>query len=39
MTTKETIRWDPDKEVIIGNEAASKMLMRGFRAPWKLPTV
>jgi predicted dehydrogenase len=39
MTTKETIRWDPDKEVIIGNDTASKMLMRSFRAPWKLPAV
>lgn len=37
MTTKETIKWDPDKEVIINNVAASKMLMRNFRAPWKLP--
>jgi len=39
MTTKETIKWDPDKEVIINNAAASKMLMRSFRAPWKLPAV
>jgi hypothetical protein len=39
MTTKATIRWDPDKEVIIGNDTASKMLMRSFRAPWKLPAV
>ena len=37
MTTKETIKWDPDKEEIINNAAASKMLMRSFRAPWKLP--
>jgi len=39
MTTKETIKWDPDKEEIINNAAASKMLMRSFRAPWKLPAV
>jgi predicted dehydrogenase len=39
MTTKETIKWDPDKEVIINNAEASKMLMRNFRAPWKLPEV
>lgn len=39
MTTKETIKWDPDKEVIINNAGASKMLMRNFRAPWKLPEI
>lgn len=39
MTTKQTIKWDPDKEVIINNENASKMLMRNFRSPWKLPEV
>jgi len=39
MTTKDTIKWDPDKELIINNAAASNMLMRKFRAPWKLPEV
>jgi predicted dehydrogenase len=39
MTTKQTIKWDPDKEVILNNETASKMLMRNFRSPWKLPEV
>lgn len=39
MTTKEKIKWDPDKEEIIDNPEASKMLMRSFRAPWKLPTI
>jgi len=39
MTTKDTIKWDPDKELIINNAAASNMLMRKFRAPWKLPAV
>lgn len=37
MTTKQTIKWDPDKEIIINNAKASEMLMRKFRAPWKLP--
>jgi len=37
MTTKQTIKWDPDKEQIVNNAEASKMLMRRFRAPWKLP--
>ncbi len=39
MATKQTIKWDPDKEVILNNTAASNMLMRKFRAPWKLPEV
>ncbi|HET6558431.1 MAG TPA: Gfo/Idh/MocA family oxidoreductase [Prolixibacteraceae bacterium] len=39
MTTKQTIKWDPDKEQIINNAAASKLLMRDLRAPWKLPNV
>jgi predicted dehydrogenase len=38
MTTKQKIQWDPEKEKIINNAEASKMLMRQFRAPWKLPT-
>lgn len=37
MTTEDTIKWDPDKELIVNNADASKMLMRKFRAPWKLP--
>jgi len=39
MTTKQTIQWDPEKEQIINNVDASKMLMRQFRAPWKLPNI
>jgi predicted dehydrogenase len=39
MTTKQTIKWDPEKEQIINNAEASKLLMRSFRAPWKLPTI
>jgi predicted dehydrogenase len=39
MTTKQTIKWDPDKEQIAGNSDASKLLMRPFRAPWKIPTI
>ena len=38
MQTGEVIKWDPDKEEIIGNERASRMLTRPLRAPWKLPT-
>ncbi len=39
MTTCETIRWDPDKEEIIGNPRASRLLSRPYRKPWTLPTI
>lgn len=39
MTTKQKIQWDPEKEQIINNAEASKMLMRNFRSPWKIPTI
>jgi predicted dehydrogenase len=39
MTTKQKIQWNPEKEKIINNAEASKLLMRSFRAPWKLPNI
>lgn len=39
MTTGETIKWDPEKEEIIGNPRASRLLSRPYRKPWTLPTV
>jgi predicted dehydrogenase len=39
MTTGQTIRWDPEKEEIIGNPRASRLLSRPYRQPWTLPTV
>jgi predicted dehydrogenase len=39
MTTGQTIKWDPDKEEIIGNTRASRLLGRPYRQPWTLPTV
>jgi predicted dehydrogenase len=39
MTTGQTIRWDPEKEEIIGNPHASRLLARPYRKPWTLPTV
>lgn len=39
MTTKQKIQWDPEKEKIIKNTEASKMLMRSFREPWKIPSI
>jgi len=39
MTTGQTIKWDPDKEEIIGNPKATRLLSRPYRQPWTLPTV
>ena len=39
MTTKQKIQWDPVNEQIINNADASKLLMRGFRSPWKIPNI
>ena len=39
MTTGETIKWDPDKEEIIGNPVASRLLGRPYRQPWTAPVV
>jgi predicted dehydrogenase len=39
MTTGKTIKWDPEKEEIINDPAASRLLGRPYRQPWKLPTV
>ena len=39
MTTGQTIKWDPEKEEIIGNPGAARLLSRPYRQPWTLPTV
>lgn len=39
MTTGQKIFWDPEKEEIIGNPAASRLLGRPYRKPWTLPEV
>ncbi len=39
MTTGQTIKWDPEKEIIIDNARATRMLSRPYRKPWMLPTV
>lgn len=36
LMTNTTIKWDPEKEVIVGNEEAAKLLSRDYRGPWKL---
>jgi len=30
------LKWDVEKEVVLGNEAANKLLGREYRGPWKL---
>jgi predicted dehydrogenase len=37
MTTGQTIRWDPVREVILDNTAANRLLGRPYRKPWNLP--
>jgi predicted dehydrogenase len=36
MLVKRKIHWDAAKEVILGDAEASKLLTRGYRAPWTL---
>lgn len=36
MMLNRPIKWDPEKEVIIGDAEASKLLSRDYRGPWKL---
>jgi hypothetical protein len=33
---QRTIRWDPEREEIIGDDEANRMLDRPMRAPWKI---
>jgi hypothetical protein len=33
------ITWDGEKEVIVGDPEANKLLRRAYRAPWKYPEV
>ena len=36
MLVGRKITWDPEKEVIVGDPEASKLLTRPYREPWKL---
>src|SRR5262249_33057261 len=39
IRTGHTLKWDPVKEVIVGDAEAAKFTNREYRAPWKLPQV
>ncbi len=39
MRLKRKIRWDPEKEEIVGDPEAASMLRRPYRAPWSLEDV
>jgi hypothetical protein len=34
IRTGQSVRWDPEKETITGNDAARKMIRKPIRAPW-----
>jgi predicted dehydrogenase len=36
MIVGRQIQWDPEKEVIVGDAEAARLLSRDYRAPWKL---
>jgi len=36
MLVGHKIKWDAKKEVIVGDDEASKLLTRNYRSPWKL---
>ncbi|MEA3367288.1 MAG: gfo/Idh/MocA family oxidoreductase, partial [Planctomycetota bacterium] len=36
MLTGRTIRWDPEKEEILGDPGAAEFLGRSYREPWQL---
>ena len=39
MTTGQKIKWDPDKQEIIGNSEATRLLGRPYRHLWTLSTI
>ncbi|MEL7587327.1 MAG: Gfo/Idh/MocA family oxidoreductase [Prolixibacteraceae bacterium] len=39
MTTGQKIQWDPEKEEIVGNERAARLLDRPMRQPWSIPSL
>ena len=39
MLTGQKIQWDPEKQEIIDNKMASRLLSRPYRQPWALPII
>ncbi len=39
IRTQKKIKWDPAKEVVVGDAEVAKWVSKPYRAPWKLPTV
>ncbi len=39
LRSQKEVRWDPQKEQVIGDDEAAQMTDRPYRAPWSLPTV
>jgi hypothetical protein len=39
MLLGRDLRWDPEKEQVLGDPSAQWMLHRPYRAPWRLPEV
>ena len=37
MKLGRSIKWDGDKETVIGDEDANKLLRRDYRQPWVYP--
>jgi len=37
--TGRSLQWDAEKEAIIGDEEAAKLMSRVYRGPWEYPTV
>ena len=37
MKLGRSMQWDGDKEVVIGDDEANKLLSREYRKPWEYP--
>ncbi len=39
LRTGQRVQWDPVKEVVLGNAEQAAMVLRAYRAPWRLPEI